>query len=247
MMTAMNESFWINGQSALFLDFDGTLADLAETPEAVRVEPGLVDTLEVLRQRLGGALAIVTGRPMIQTDGFLAPLLLPTAGIHGAERRGASGIITQAPELEMPLIEAAVDQLLRRYPALRAEKKRSAIALHYRQAPELRWACVSALQEAVSHYPEATLLEGKMVVEVKSRSTTKATAIRDFLLEAPFHGRQPVFAGDDVTDEAGFEYVQSVNGLGVKVGPGETIAWRRVDSPAWLRESLRLAAQNLPA
>lgn len=227
---------------ALFLDFDGTLVDLAETPETVQVAPGLVDALTVLQRQLGGRLAVVSGRPIAQIDAMLAPLMLPVAGVHGSERRDACGVLHCAPMPTLAPIEQCARQLEADHPRLRVEPKRGALALHYRQAPELESLCKTAMLAAVEQCPGMVLLFGKMVIEAKPASNTKGTAIRDFLAEAPFSGHRPVFAGDDTTDEAGFAHVQQTGGLGLKVGPGPSVAWERIDTPHALRAELLHAA-----
>ena len=79
--SADNQAFLLTDwpDCSLFLDFDGTLVDLAETPDTVVVVPGLVEALATLRDKLGGRLAIVSGRPIEQIDAMLAPLKLPAA------------------------------------------------------------------------------------------------------------------------------------------------------------------------
>lgn len=227
---------------ALFLDFDGTLVDLAPQPEAVIVPSGLVGTLGALSTYLGGALAVISGRPIEQIDAFLQPLRLPAAGVHGTERRSANGEMTLLSTHPMEHVEAAALALAARHPQLRVETKRGSVALHYRQAPELEAACLQAMQQAVEETPGLTLLRGKMVAEAKPGGTSKGHAIQAFLQEPPFAGRRPVFVGDDFTDEVGFATVQGLQGLGVKVGEGATVAWQRLASAAALRYQLQAAA-----
>ena len=226
---------------ALFLDFDGTLVDLAEQPEAVIVPSGLVDTLGALDKYLGGAIALISGRPIGQVDEFLHPLRLPVAGVHGTERRGRDGTVTLLSTHPLELVEQAALALVAQHPQLRVENKRGSIALHYRQAPELEAPCLQAMQSAVEESPGLTLLRGKMVVEAKPGGASKGHAVEAFLKEAPFAGRMPVFVGDDFTDEVGFSTVQRMRGLGVKVGEGASVAWHRLESPAALRHELQAA------
>ncbi len=223
---------------ALFLDFDGTLADLAERPEAVRVEPGLVSLLERLQAQLDGALAIVTGRPIADIDHFLQPLRLPVAGIHGAQGRHADGRGWQLPPPALGAVEAVVRELLALDSGLQLERKAVALALHYRRAPHLAERCLQHLQVAVAASPGLELLQGKCVLEVKPAGVSKGRAIERFLAEPPFLGRQPAFAGDDVTDEAGFDTVLRLGGQALKVGDGPTRAPHRLDNPAALHQTL---------
>ncbi|MBA3773749.1 MAG: trehalose-phosphatase [Ramlibacter sp.] len=226
---------------ALFLDFDGTLVDIAPQPEAVIVPSGLVGTLTALNHYLGGALALVSGRPIDQIDAFLRPLQLPAAGVHGAERRGADGSMKLLSTHPLQYVEEAAQALASRHPQLRLETKRGSLALHYRQAPELEQECLQAMQAAVEKSPGLTLLHGKMVVEAKPGGASKGGAIEAFMQEAPFAGRSPVFVGDDFTDEVGFATVQRLKGLGVKVGDGASVAWQRLESPAVFRYQLQAA------
>lgn len=226
---------------ALFLDFDGTLVDLAARPEAVVVPDSLRDTLEALCEYTGGALAVISGRPIAQLDEFLAPLQLPAAGEHGGERRGADGKIHQQSTHPLERVQACAEALALAHPALQVENKRGSVALHYRQAPELAELCRQAMQSAVEQSPGLTLLRGKMVVEAKPGGASKGHAIEAFMAEPPFAGRQPLFVGDDITDEVGFSTVQNRGGLGVKIGMGPSVAWHRLDSPAALREALARA------
>ncbi len=231
-------------RSALFLDFDGTLADLAPRPDAVVIPRELPDLLRLLHEQLGGALALVTGRPPEDVDLLLTPLRLPAAFEHGAIRRTASGALHVAVPPDLDAAIHAAMGLAAQHPALLVEKKRTAVALHYRQAPELEALCLRTMAAALTADAGLTLLRGKAVVEIKSASVDKGLAITAFMAEAPFAGRTPCFAGDDVTDEAGFESVQRHGGHGIKTGPGATVASHRCADPStlrdWLRESARL-------
>lgn len=227
--------------SALFLDFDGTLVDIASHPHSVVVPPGLPDTLARLQDLLLGAVAVVSGRPIREIDHFLAPLVLSVAGVHGAERRRADGTLAHQAVQPMQAVREAVQALARAHPALAVETKRGAIALHYRQAPQLQSLCLSTMQAAVERSTGLTLLCGKMVVEAKLSCASKRQAIEAFLEEAPFAGRTPVFVGDDLTDEPGFDSVQRLGGLGVKVGEGPSVARERVADPNAMREAMERA------
>ena len=231
--------------TAVFLDFDGTLVDLAPTPDGVRLEPGVVEALALLAERHGGALALISGRPVAQIDAMLAPLVLPVAGVHGVERRGADGQLHVAATPDVAPVLARARALAAMYPGLLVEQKRGAVALHYRLAPELEHLCSQEMTAAVQACPGVLLLHGKMVLEAKPAATDKGGAIAAFMQETPFAGRRPVFAGDDTTDEAGFVFVQQVGGQGVKVGSGPSAATLRLASPGTLRTAL-LAASVSP-
>ncbi|MEO7578676.1 MAG: trehalose-phosphatase [Massilia sp.] len=236
--------FLLAEDDALFLDLDGTLLDLAPTPDAVSVAPGLVAVLGALRDRLGGRLAIVSGRPLAQIDAVLAPLRLAAAGVHGLQRRGADGVLWQATAPDLAPLRARAFDLCAFHPLLWVEEKYGALALHYRQAPDLGPLCLAALEEAARACDGLQVLAGKMIVEVKLAGVDKGTAIRDFLTEAPFAGHRPVFAGDDTTDEAGFAWVQGAGGVAIKVGEGASAARHRIASAPALRAALEHYVQH---
>lgn len=220
---------------ALFLDFDGTLTELAPRPEAVRVASGLIPTLRALHAQLGGALAIVTGRPEADIDRFLAPLRLPLASEHGAQYRLTDTSIPAITPPHLAAVAHAAQALAAHHPGLLVERKSASVALHYRQVQHLEDLCYDTLARAMQGIEGVEILRGKCVFEVKARGVNKGQAIVDFMGQAPFAGRIPVFVGDDVTDEAGFAAVQSLGGWGIKVGEGATIAQHRCMTPAALR------------
>jgi trehalose 6-phosphate phosphatase len=224
--------------SALFLDFDGTLAEIAPQPEAVHVPGELIELLKALICQMDGALALVSGRRLVELDAYLAPLQLPAAAEHGAERRLASGLRHSGPRPPLAHVARVAQALADQHAGLRLERKSAAIALHYRHAPELEDLCLAAMSEAVLTSPGLELLHGKCVLEAKPTGVNKGLAIAAFMTEPPFAGRQPVFAGDDTTDEAGFAWVQAAGGEGVKVGPGPSVARHRCPDPLALRDWL---------
>ena len=230
---------------ALFLDFDGTLADIAAQPQAVLVHPDVLESLRTLHAALHGALAIVTGRTVADIDRFLAPLHLPLACEHGAQYRLGNGCSGGVPALALAPVLAALRPLVARHPELLVEAKSAGIALHYRLAPHLEPLCLQTLARALDEVPGAELMQGKCVLEVKPAGPSKGRAIADFMRQPPFAGRVPLFIGDDVTDETGFAAVQALGGLGVKVGDGATQARARLGAPADVRAWLRAAAAAL--
>jgi tRNA nucleotidyltransferase (CCA-adding enzyme) len=247
---AMQKPPRLTPDAALFLDFDGTLVDLAETPEAIEVPPALVALLTDLHELLGGALAIVSGRQIDAIDRFLAPLRLPAAGEHGVQRRDADGQMREQRAPDLAFVLEAANRLANEHTGLLIERKHAAIALHYRQAPELEAVCRAAMTAVVDGQPQLELLHGKFVFEVKPSGVNKGVAIDAFMKEAPFAGRVPVFAGDDTTDETGFAVVQPRGGIAIKVGSGPTQALHRLDSTRsvfeWLLEARDLL-QHPPA
>ncbi|WP_436640297.1 trehalose-phosphatase [Microbaculum sp. FT89] len=213
----------------LFLDFDGTLVEIAESPDAVRAERHLAATLTAISARLGGAVAIVSGRPIAEVERHLDHEGFPAAGLHGLEMRMRAGQPISRADASAP--DAGVRDALASFaasrPGLLLEDKGIALALHYRARPDLADACRDAVKGAVAGRGNLHVLEGKMVFEVKPSAADKGRAVRRFMDEAPFAGRVPVFAGDDVTDEDGFIAAAAFGGFGIKIGAGETAArWR---------------------
>jgi trehalose 6-phosphate phosphatase len=206
---------------ALFLDVDGTLLELADTPDAVRVPSSLVHLLGVLDRALAGAVALVSGRTLDDLDRLFQPLRLAAAGVHGAERRRGDGGVDRVP-VDAAALDA-VRQAFRRFAALHAgtlvEDKGFGVTLHYRLAPALADEARRLGREwAAKIGDDFQLLEGKMVVELRARAATKGTALRQFLAAPPFAGRRPVYIGDDVTDEDAFAVVNELGGISVQVG-----------------------------
>jgi trehalose 6-phosphate phosphatase len=231
-------------QTALFLDFDGTLADLAPQPEAVQVTAELVPTLRQLQAQLNGALAIVSGRQLAELDAFLAPLQLPTAAEHGAQCRWPSGEVIRLATPDLREVARLATALATQHAGLRVEIKTAGVALHYRHAPELEAQCLQVMLEVTGSAPDLELLRGKYVFEVKPVGVSKGTAIGAFMAQPPFAGRLPLFAGDDVTDEAGFSAVQLLGGQSIKIGEGATLAHYRCATPAAFRQWLQAARQH---
>lgn len=220
--------------AAFFLDFDGTLVEIASHPERIRLDEATRAVIAEVHKAAGGALAIVTGRDIAVIDRFLRPLHLPVAGVHGLTRRDAGGRLF-APQSAAAFLDAAeprLGALACANEGLLVERKSASIALHYRARPELEAVCIATVEASARGWDDIEIKRGKMVVEAKTGRADKGTAVRDFMAEPPFKGRQPVFAGDDVTDEDAFRVVNELGGLSIKVGEGETLASYRVASTA---------------
>ncbi|TWI02864.1 trehalose 6-phosphate phosphatase [Luteimonas cucumeris] len=210
---------------ALFLDVDGCLLDFADTPDGVFVPPALPVRLDALSRRLDGALALVSGRTLASLDRLFAPLQLPAAGLHGLERRhveSRSGPPTAPPALAG--IADAARQLAAKYPGTLVEDKRAAIALHWRAEPLAASDFEAFAMAALPQLEGYRLQHGDHVIELRPAQADKGDAIAAFLEEPPFRGRMPVFAGDDLTDEHGFEVVNARGGITVLVGAREPSA-----------------------
>ncbi len=231
-------------ETALLLDLDGTLLDLAPRPDAVVVPAGLPDTLRTLRDRLGGALAIITGRPIETVDALLCDAPYAVAGEHGGAVRHAPGEAVQRPALPAPpaaLLEAA-EHLAAAHPGTLLERKARGFALHYRAVPEAGPALRDALSALLSGSTAFELLQAHMLWEVRPRGIDKGKALRSLMERTPFAGRKPVFIGDDVTDEDAISAARALGGAGFQVEPafGSPSAVR-----AWLHGAA--AAGDWPA
>lgn len=240
------------GPACFFLDFDGTLVDHAATPDDIRVPEGLVTCLARLQQEACGALAILTGRALPDIDRHLAPLRLPTAAVHGAMRRTASGQLREA--IDARRIAAAIDTLRGRLqarvaatPGLWLEDKGLALAVHYRAAPQAAAAARAWLREGLEASGAGLeLLEGDCVLEARPAGTDKGRAVAAFLAEPPFAGRIPVCIGNDATDQPALDEAHRRGGLAIAVGDRVQAAWR-LPAPAdvrrWLSGCIDAAAR----
>jgi trehalose 6-phosphate phosphatase len=233
----------LGAHCALFLDIDGTLLDLAPTPDRVRVDPDLTALLPALARRLGGAVALITGRAMADADHLFPGISLPVAGQHGLERRAADGSmhLQEASVLGLQRLRRELTRFAARHEGLLFEDKGATLALHYRLAPGLashvhRTLRAQLATAAVS--AEWRLQPGKGILEIKPDGRDKGTAILEYMAEPPFAGRLPVFIGDDLTDEFGFTAVTRLGGWAVKVGPDRTCALYRLPDVAVVRRWL---------
>lgn len=206
---------------ALLLDIDGTLLDLAATPNDVKVPRGLHKTLSELHARTDGALALVSGRSLDDIDAIFAPMMLPVVGGHGAEMRlsgESEAVAVHAPPMDKDLKKrfSAIAQLS---PGILLEDKGYSLALHYRLAPHFERTIYDAVSAIRADLPEAPIevLPGKSVCEIKHSGFTKASGVTELMKHEPFAGRQPIFIGDDVTDETVFAIMPALHGISFSV------------------------------
>ena len=228
-------------RDALFLDFDGTLAEIAPAPDLVAFTPEARAVLATLAGRFSGAVAIVTGRKVSEIDHHLAPLKLPVSALYGLVHRASDGAISdlRPPGTLVAHASGVLKTFVERHPGLLLELKGQTIALHYRARPELAAACHAAAKGALKGQQGLKIINGKMVVEIVPAEADKGRAVLTFLDEPPFFRRRPVYIGDDVSDEAAFSVVEQLGGIAIKIGPGRTAARHRVANNghalAWLR------------
>ena len=233
MTEPLTETPELSAKYAWFFDLDGTLAEIKPHPDQVVVPDTILQGLQLLATASDGALAY----------------RFPLAGVHGAERRDINGKthIVHLPDAIARDISVQLHTVIAQYPGAELEAKGMAFALHYRQAPQHEDALMTLAQRITQIWPQMALQQGKCVVEIKPKGTSKGEAIAAFMQEAPFIGRTPVFLGDDLTDESGFAVVNRLGGMSVKIGTGATQAsWRLAGVPdvwSWL-EMITTALQQ---
>jgi len=217
---------------ALFLDFDGTLVDIAPRPDAIAVRDGLADLIVKLHTLSGGAVAVVSGRPVSQIEHHLGRAEFAIAGLHGAELRH-DGVLERMPA--DPLLEQVRARLglFADEHGLLMEDKGASIALHYRDKPDLEEAVRSEVDNTLLNVQADTLhaLHGKCVVEVRAHHANKGSILVKLMTDPAFAGRAPVFIGDDVTDEDGMRMALELGGHAIKVGAGDSVAPHRLADP----------------
>ena len=234
---------------ALFLDVDGTLLDIAETPLDVSVPASVLLLLGRLQRELSGAVALVSGRSLDALDLLFRPLVLAAAGQHGFERRTAGGAVTRARNASAALARARLrlagaEQAI---PGVLVEDKGDTVAVHYRRAPDRERAVADRVDDAVRDLDaELELVPGKKVLEIRPRGVGKDKVVDAFMAEPPFRGRTPVFVGDDRTDEDGFAAVNRLGGHSIRVGTeGTSAAMHRLDDAAAVRAWLALLSTQI--
>jgi trehalose 6-phosphate phosphatase len=229
---------------ALFLDIDGTLLEHQPHPEGVFVDDELRDLLVAAAERLDGAVAFVTGRSVAMVDRLFQPLALPVAGLYGLEHRlMPGGEATAADEpADLAAVAEALEEEFRDTEGVYFERKGAVLAIHTRAAPHALPAVQGAAEQALPRLPEGyRIVAGHAGLELLPVEALKSAAIRRFMEIEPFRGRRPAFIGDDVSDESGFEHVNGIGGISVRVRPrGETAAGYVLDNVAAVRNWISL-------
>lgn len=198
---------------ALFLDFDGTLVDIAEKPDAIAVPADLGDRLTKLGARLGGRLALISGRARGDLGAHLGATPIMIVGSHGAEFGDGDNL----PANRSQPLDPAVASLAAQWPGLVVETKPHGLAIHYRQQPEAEAEAIAVLSGVARRLGLAVQM-GKMVVEIGPANANKGDAVTRLMEQPPYVGAFPVFIGDDMTDEAGFAAAAAAGGFGILVG-----------------------------
>ena len=228
-------------RSALLLDLDGTLLELAATPDAVVVPPLLPQTLERLRDELSGALAVITGRAVEQIDAMMPGVVPAVAGEHGGALRPAPGAAVMRPDLPPPPAEwvVAADGFVAAHPGTLLERKARGFVVHYRLAPQAGPAAQALLTGLLQTHPGAfVLVAAHMAWEVRPRGVDKGVAVNGVMALPAFAGRLPIFIGDDVTDQDGMAVARQLGGAGLFVPevfgtPASVRAWLAASQGGW--------------
>jgi len=234
----------VSGNTALFLDIDGTLLDLARTPDRVKVPHDLLKALQRLSQELSGAFAFVSGRSLDSIDGLFSPFKPAAIGAHGGEIRGADGSV--ARESVLPdTVRQVFAGLAQNIPGLLLEDKQCALALHYRLAPEARSVLVSAMEKHARLFEaeKVHILHGKAVIEARRLGVDKGKAVAALARQKPFAGRAILFGGDDATDLDVFRILPDLGGRGFSVGRRFPGADHVFESPRAVRQWLTRTAE----
>lgn len=229
--------------ASLFLDFDGTLVDIAPTPDDVRVTSELRGLLSRLRERLGGRVAILTGRPADYVERVLDPVSLAIGGHHGLEtRHGSMSTAVERPPI-LDEIATELRELGRKHPGVLIEDKPLGVAVHFRQAPEAEDACRAAVEQ-LAERSGLHVQRGKMLFELRPGGADKGDALRRLMHQAPFAGTAPVFLGDDLTDEPAFIAARELGGAGILIGRrADTAANYQLESVERVADWLRKACE----
>lgn len=228
---------------AAFLDFDGTLSPIVDQPDQARLADGVPDLLKRLSDMTGGAVAIVTGRAIADIAPKLPQDLLIISGSHGLELQhpGQSATLSHSAEGLFDTATAALKAFATPRD-LRVEVKPGAIALHYRNHPDLGPACQRTVDDIAAAHSGLRAMHGKMVSEVAIAGVDKGVALKRLMDQPPFAGRLPIMVGDDVTDEDGFAAAQALSGFGIRIASSETTARHALpsldDFVEWLAASL---------
>lgn len=236
----------LDRRSALFLDIDGTLTEIVQDPRGVSFTPDLIAMLQRLGEHLDGALALISGRGIADIDALFAPHRFPAGGQHGLEWRFPGGAVEEKPidHAALATMHEALTRFVAAHPGAILERKSLSLSLHFRRVPEVQDAARAAVEQAMARYGDAFHIQGGLLVyEIKPRGASKGSVIESFMKRAPFAGRHPVFAGDDLGDEPGFVSVNALGGTTIVVGARTPSAARhRLPSVAatwqWLADAL---------
>lgn len=237
----------VKENSALFLDIDGTILDMARRPDAVLVPAELKHSLTELTEKLRGALAFVSGRSLAAIDRLFAPLKFAAIGCHGAQVRGADGAVAALAGPLSDTVRALFRNLAESHPGVLLEDKIYALALHYRLAPEARKPLEAAMEKHAALFAAERIfiLHGKAVIDARPVGIDKGVGVRALIAQKPFRGRNLLFGGDDTTDQDVFRILPELGGRGFSVGKHFPGVEHVFSSPREVRRWLACMAQEV--
>ncbi|MBY5934639.1 trehalose-phosphatase [Tateyamaria omphalii] len=212
------------------MDFDGTLVDIAPTPDGIYIPDALPALLNDLQDRAGGALVLISGRAAGDLANWLPDYTGLIVGGHGAEWR-RDGKLTPRVDLSpdsLDMLRDAASAFAGAQPPILLEEKPTGIVLHYRAQPDLQHTVETFTARLSQTHSDFEAHPAKMAVEMRPRGVGKDLAMAEIMAFDLFSGRTPVMIGDDTTDEPAMEWAQKQGGLGIKVGPGDTKARHRL-------------------
>lgn len=235
----------LDDSCALFLDVDGTLLQFEIDPDLVGLPAGALETIGRLSDRLGGALALVSGRPLCELDRIFFPREFNAAGMHGEQIRGRVNSQPSSRNDVLSVLRGEAHLLARNHPGVLVEDKGTNLALHWRGAPHAGSMLAQLVESYLPQLQGYRMQPGDHVIELVPADVDKGRAVRTLMENAQFKGRTPVFVGDDLTDEFGFAAVNSAGGWSVLVGDRQpSQAQYRLANPdavhAWLRDNASL-------
>ncbi|MGB3860045.1 MAG: trehalose-phosphatase [Ornithinimicrobium sp.] len=218
------------GHLLVGVDFDGTLAPLADEPMDAEPVSGAMPALHALAELEGVTVALVSGRALCSLQQLSAAEdSIVLIGSHGAESSRADDIaLDQQEQKRFDQLDRDLQDLLRDHPRARIERKPTALVLHTRgMATRAAQSVTSAVVGLVDRRDGVVITRGKDVVEMAVTEADKGAALLD--LATAVGADVIVYAGDDVTDEHAFTELRGQD-ISVKVGPGETAARYRVSN-----------------
>ena len=241
MATATTTALPPPNQTSLFLDFDGTLVDIAPTPDGITVPAELVALLAALDTALNGRIALVSGRAIASIEMHLPQFTGTIVGGHGAEMRGRDGKIVRlaGSEEDVADMHEWANEAEAQFPGTRAELKRTGAAVHFRQAPRHEEALYSAAESYADPNPDIELQEAHMTVELRPTLANKADSVAALMKLDLFKGTRPVFAGDDVTDVPAMDHCRTAGGVAISVSGIAASADIHLDGPKDVRRLLQ--------
>ena len=236
-----------NKPIAVFLDVDGTLLEFCDNPDDVYPAIELSTILNSLSSLLKGALALITGRKILEIDRIFHPLQLPIGGLHGLEHRDAKGEIKLVKNINFPKsIRSQLQFFGKMHPDCTIEDKGLTMAVHYRKAPKFEEKALKFVNKLIEEEKHFHAIHGNMAIEIKHIGVDKGQSISLFMENEPFVDKLPIFIGDDVTDEDGFKYINANNGISINVGKRtSSLARYNLDNVDAVHEWLRMLCKEL--